>query len=74
MTNAEYLKAYKRTPKYRAYLNGYRAELRRRGLCLQCAAISVKFARCLACRQRANRCKAASRLGAISLDESPRSV
>jgi hypothetical protein len=52
-----YLQAYKRRPVYRAYENGYRAELRRRGLCLECHEISVKFARCILCRQRAQRSK-----------------
>ena len=59
-----YLRAYKATDTYRAYERGYRAELRSRGLCIECREISVKFTRCNGCRARAaaNRGKARLRL------------
>lgn len=64
----DYLRVYKTTDRYRAYENAYRAELRRRGLCLECAAISVKYLRCVRCRARAQANKRARRIEAISLD------
>jgi hypothetical protein len=50
--------AWNRSPAFRAYMRAYtkefRAERRARGLCIDCAEISVRFVRCLKCRARAN--------------------
>jgi len=55
----------------RAYQMEYRAERRRRGLCLRCAEISVRFVYCLACREETNalaKKRRAKRLKSISVD------
>jgi hypothetical protein len=61
-SRAEYMRQYRATATYRAHERAFRAERRRRGLCLQCAEVSIKYSRCLDCRQKACRNKADRRL------------
>ena len=61
-SRAEYMRQYRATAAYRASERAFRAERRRRGLCLQCASVSVKYSRCLDCRQKACRNKVRRRL------------
>jgi hypothetical protein len=61
-SRAEYMRGYRSTEVYRAHERAFRAERRKRGLCLQCASVSVKYVRCVECRLKACRNKVRRRL------------
>jgi hypothetical protein len=52
-----YFRDYKKRPKHRAYVAEFRAQRRARGLCIDCAEISVRFLRCVRCRCLAQKFK-----------------